>query len=114
MPVNPKVTLEVASEVASEVTQLAAACAARLRDSVAVDTPALEPQFRALLDAVRTLAPQFDFDRDGRPGAVAAVREALPLIERELFDAIIDDHAAEIAAIHEAMRQVVRAVATGR
>ena len=106
MPVNPK--------VASEVTQLAAACAARLQNSVAVGTPALEPQFRALLDAVRTLAPQFDFDRDGRPGAVAAVREALPLIERELFDAIIEDHAAEIAAIHEAMRQVVRAAATGR
>ena len=94
-----------------EVAQLADACAAQLQDVVAADAATLEPQFRALLDAVRTLAPQFDFDRDGRPGAIAAVREALPPIERELFDAIIEDHAAEIAAIHEATFQIARAVA---
>ncbi len=95
----------------SDVAQLADACAARLQDVVAADAATLEPHFRALLDAVRTLAPQFDFDRDGRPGAIAAVREALPPMERDLFDAVIEDHAAEIAATHEAMLQIVRAVA---
>lgn len=94
-----------------EVNKLATACAARLRDVVAADAAALEPEFRALLEAVRQLDPVFNFDRDGRPGAIAAIREALPLIERELLDAVIDDHACEVAAVHEAMFQVARAAA---
>ena len=89
-----------------EVLKLAAACAARLNDLVSADAAVLEPDFRALLDAVRRTDPRFDFDRDGRPGAIAAVREALPLAERELLDAIVEDHACEIAAIHEAMFQI--------
>jgi hypothetical protein len=94
-----------------EVNTLALACAARLQDVVVADAAALEPDFRALVDAVRRLDPAFNFDRDGRPGAIAAVREALPLAERELLDAVIEDHACEVAAVHEAMFQVARAVA---
>lgn len=69
----------------------------------------LESEYEALLLAVRALDARFAFDREGRPGAVTAVREALPLMERELFDAVMDDHACEVAAIEEAMYQVVRA-----
>lgn len=94
-----------------EVNQLAAACAAKLQDVVAADAAVLEPQFRALLEAVRKVDPAFNFDRDGRPGAIAAVRAALPLAERELLDAVIEDHACEVAAVHEAMFQVARAAA---
>ena len=94
----------------AEVTRLADRCAARLDGVVAADAAVLEPDFRALLDAVRQLDAAFAFDRDGRPAAIAAVRGALPLIERELLDAVIEDHACEIAAVHEAMFQVVRAV----
>jgi hypothetical protein len=94
-----------------EVKTLAAACAARLQDVVAADAAALEPDFRALLEAVRQLDAAFNFDRDGRPAAIAAVRAALPLAERELLDAVIEDHACEVAAVHEAMFQVARAAA---
>lgn len=94
-----------------EVNTLATACAARLQDAVAADAAALEPDFRALLEAVRQLDPAFNFDRDGRPAAIAAVREALPLAERELLDAVIEDHACEVAAVHEAMFRVARAAA---
>ena len=96
-----------------DVERFAAACAARLKEVVAADAATLEPDFRALLDAVRQLGPEFAFDRDGRPGAIAAVREALPAVERDLLDAIVEDHASEIAAIHEAMFHVVRAAARG-
>jgi hypothetical protein len=95
--------------VTPDVERLAAACAARLQEIIAADAAVLEPDFRALLDAVRRLDRRFDFDRDGRPAAIAAVRDALPPTERELLDAIIEDHACEIAAVHEAMFQVARA-----
>jgi len=78
---------------------------------VAPETPSLEPEFRALLSAVQAMDSRFGFDRDGRPGALAAVRAALPVTERELLDAIVEDHACEIAAVHEAMFQVARAAA---
>ena len=94
-----------------EIDELADRCAARLGDVVAADATALEPDFRSLLNAVRRTDPRFDFDRDGRPGALAAVREALPMAERDLLDAIVEDHACEIAAVHEAMFQVARAAA---
>jgi hypothetical protein len=102
MPLNP------------DVARLAEACAARLQEVVVADAATLEPDFRALLDAVRQTNRAFDFDRDGRPAAIAAVREALPLVERELLDAIIEDHACEIAAVHEAMFQVARAAGRKR
>ena len=97
-----------------EVDRLAAECAARLEDLVVADAAVLEPQFGQLLDVVKALDPRFAFDRDGRPGAIAAVREALPLQERELLDAIIEDHACELAAVHEAMFQVARAACRPR
>ena len=92
-----------------DVLKLADACAAKMRDGG--DTATLEPEFRALLEEVRRVAPQFAFDRDGRPAAIHAVREALPLMERDLLDAIVEDHACELAAVHEAMFEVARAVA---
>jgi hypothetical protein len=99
------------STTSPEVLRLAAACAERLHGATAVDQTVLEPLFRELLTAVQKSEAQFAFDRDGRPDAIAAVREALPLPERELLDAILEDHACELAAVHEAMFQVARASA---
>jgi hypothetical protein len=73
-----------------------------------------EPEYLALLDAVRQAHDRFAFDRDGRPSAVNAVREALPMMERDLFDAVLDDHACELAAVEEALYQFARALARGR
>jgi hypothetical protein len=94
-----------------DVLRLAEACATRLHTESGVDTAVMEPDFRRLLEAVRQSDPRFAFDRDGRPGAVAAVRAALPIIERDLLDAILEDHGCEVAAIREAMFQVARAAA---
>jgi hypothetical protein len=38
---------------------------------------------------------------------VEAVRNALPGIERELFDAVLDDHLCEIRAVQEALYRVL-------
>jgi hypothetical protein len=65
-----------------------------------------------LLAQVRGLGDRYAFDRDGRPAAIAAVREALPVMERDLFDAVVDDHACEVAAIEEALYRM--ALAYGR
>ena len=67
----------------------------------------IEQQFHQILEHVRTSGPQFGFDREGRPGAIAAVRGALPLMERELFDAVIEDCACELAATREAVLQML-------
>lgn len=64
---------------------------------------ALEQQFRQTLEEVRNSNAKFAFDREGRPGAIEAVRGALPLMERELFDAVIEDCECELAAVREAM-----------
>ena|SRR5688572_31909975 len=74
----------------------------------------VEPQYQALLDAVRQTHARFAFDRQGRPGAINAVREALPVMERDLFDAVLEDHACELAAVEEALFQFARALARGR
>jgi hypothetical protein len=71
-------------------------------------------EYLALLHAVRRTHERFGFDRDGRPGAVGAVREALPMMERDLFDAVLDDHACEVAAVEEALYQFALALARGR
>ena len=68
--------------------------------------------YDALLHAVRQLGPAYAFDRAGRPAAIDAVRQALPVIERDLFEAILDDYACEHAAIEEALLRV--ALAYGR
>ncbi len=69
-----------------------------------------ETPYDDLLNAIRDLHQRYAFDRQGRPGALAAVREALPVMERDLFEAVVEDHACEIAAIEEALFQVARAV----
>ena len=68
-----------------------------------------EAEYLDLLRAVARCDARFAFDRDGRPGALAAVREALPPIERDLFDAIVEDHACEVAAIEEALYHLATA-----
>ena len=70
-----------------------------------------ESEYVALLNAVRKTHERFAFDRDGRPGAIGAVREALPLMERDLFEAVLEDHACELAAVEEALYQFARALA---
>lgn len=64
---------------------------------------AIEQEFQRQLEAVKSSDPKFTFDREGRPGAVAVVRGALPLMERELFDAVIEDFECELAAHREAL-----------
>jgi hypothetical protein len=68
---------------------------------------AIEWEFQRILETVKNSSPTFAFDREGRPGAIAAVRRALPLLERELFDAVIEDCACELAATREALFRIV-------
>jgi len=92
------------------VTRHAEALAARLPEtgtSFADDLQRFDAEFRDLVDAVRRVDEQFAFDRNGRPAAVEAIRAALPGIERELLDAVLDDHLCEIRAIQEAFYQVL-------
>lgn len=70
----------------------------------------IERQFTRTLDAVKGTAPRFVFDREGRPGAIAAIRSALPAMERELFDAVIEDCECELAATREALFRLVEGV----
>ena len=93
-------------------------CADQLAANLAAGDPSFdavrqraESQYAALVAAVRKTHDRFAFDRDGRPGAVKAVREALPAMEREVFDAVLEDHACELAAVEEALYQLARAVA---
>ena len=44
----------------------------------------IEREFTRTLEAVRGTDARFVYDREGRPGAIAAIRGALPAIEREL------------------------------
>lgn len=88
---------------------LAADCAARIPQSsrsFAEDRPALSAALEALLDAVRQSDARFAFDREGRPDAIAAVRHALPAMEADLLDAILEDVACELAAYQEALYRV--------
>jgi hypothetical protein len=68
-----------------------------------------EAEYQELLGAISRLGARYAFDRDGRPAAIAAVREALPVMERDLFDAIVDDHACEVAAVEEALYRLTLA-----
>jgi len=72
-------------------------------------TAAFEPALRALIEAIREVSPRYAFDRRGRPDAVAAVRHALPAMEREIFEAVLEDHECELAAVREALYQLVLA-----
>lgn len=97
---------------AARVAEAADRLAARLDDegrSFAEAARGGAPEYRALLQAVADLDPRFAFDHTGRPGAIQAVRGALPAIERDLFDAIVEDHACEVAAVEEALYQLTLA-----
>jgi hypothetical protein len=74
------------------------------------DRNAIQQEFHRTLEALKASHPRFAFDRDGRPGAIAAVRSALPTIERELFDAVIEDCECELAATREALFQMIAAL----
>ena len=71
------------------------------------DRGAIERAFQQTLDAVKTSKAKFAFDREGRPGAIAAIRGALPMMERDLFDAVMEDCECELAATREAMFQML-------
>ena len=96
----------------THVARLAEMCAARIDPaSRGFDDafPQLKNEMNLLLEALKALDPRYLFDRSGRPGAVAAIRGALPGVERELFDAVMEDCECELAATREALFQVVRA-----
>ena len=91
------------------VSQYAAECARAIpaeARSFAGDRASFAPALDALIGAVRDSHERFTFDVEGRPGAIAAVREALPASEAELLGAILEDVAAELAAYQEALYQV--------
>ena len=71
------------------------------------DRDAIIREFQQALEAIKTSQPQFAFDREGRPGAIAAIRGALPLMERELFDAVMEDCECELAATRAAFFQMM-------
>jgi hypothetical protein len=100
---------------APSITALASACVQQLSSSPTsfADDTAFQSRLTALLAAVAAGDARFAFDRDGRPPALQAVRTALPAMEAELFDVILEDLACELAAVHEALYQVARA-ATSR
>ena len=101
----------------TEVTRCAEELAVRLalnESSFEAARQHAEPEYAALLNAVRQLHARFAFDRDGRPGAIGAVREALPVMERDLFEAVLEDHACELAAVEEALYQFASALGRAR
>jgi hypothetical protein len=96
-----------------EVTRRADACAERLLAGAEDDAVAgAAAEITALLDAVRQMDSRYAFDSEGRPSALTAVRHALPSMEGDLLEAIVEDHACEVAALREAMYQLV--LAAGR
>ena len=101
----------------TEVTRCAEALAASLTgeaESFDAVRQRAEPEYLALLHAIRKTHARFAFDRDGRPDAINAVREALPVMERDLFEAVLEDHACELAAVEEALYQFALALARAR
>ena len=101
----------------THIARLAEMCASRIDPasrSFDESLPHLKNEMQQLLDALKALDPRFLFDRVGRPGAVSAIRGALPGIERELFDAVMEDCECELAATREAFFQLVRACQSKR
>jgi hypothetical protein len=100
----------------SALQELAAACARRLPrtpSSFHDDQPAFSAPFDALLAAVRQGGERFAFDLEGRPAALAAIRMALPAIEAELLDAVIEDVTCEMNARQEALYRIAIAASAG-
>ena len=99
--------------VNEEISRQADAVAAQLAHGAAsyeAQSARFADAWRGLLAAVAASNARYAFDRDGRPDAIAAVRRALPAMERELLDAVVEDHTCELAAVQEAMYQLVLAV----
>jgi hypothetical protein len=99
-------------DAAPSIAALASACARQIPDSptsFADDAVAFQASLNALLTAIAASHGRYAFDREGRPQALGAVRSALPAVECELFDAILDDVACELAATQEALYQVALA-----
>jgi hypothetical protein len=97
------------SDAAPPIAALASACARQIPtepSSFTVDRSAFQAAFDTLLAAVAAGEARFAFDRDGRPPALQAVRDALPAMEAELLDAILEDVACELAATQEALYQI--------
>ena len=97
------------------VEERAQAVAARLHAETRTFAEAatgLAADYDALLGAVAQAGLAYAFDREGRPSAIDAVRQALPAVERDLFDVILDDYACERAAVEQALYRV--ALAYGR
>jgi hypothetical protein len=100
----------------SDVGQRAAECARAIpadARSFDDDRASFAQALDELLGAVCRSHERFVFDREGRPGAIAAVREALPASEAELLGAILDDVTAELAAYQEALYQMAAAARRG-
>jgi hypothetical protein len=96
-------------DAAPPLAALASACASQLPAApshFAADFAAFERAFARLVAAVAASHPGYAFDREGRPGALQAVRRALPAQEAELFDAIMEDVTCELSAVQEALYQV--------
>lgn len=99
-------------DAAPSITALASACARQIPDSptsFADDAVGFQASLNALLTAIAASHGRYAFDREGRPQALHAVRSALPAVECELFEAILDDVACELAATQEALYQVALA-----
>lgn len=92
--------------VAREVERLAR----RFVDRAAGPADA-DSEYRELLVLIRDLDRRFAFEDEGRAAAIDAVRNALPAMERDLLNAIIEDFGCELAAAAEAARQIARAAA---
>jgi hypothetical protein len=100
------------SDATPPIAALASACARQLPTapaSFASDAPAFQTALDALLAAVAAGDARYTFDREGRPPALQAVRSALPAMEAELFDVILEDLACELAATQEALYQLALA-----
>jgi hypothetical protein len=96
----------------THVARLAEMCASHIDPasrSFDETFPLFKNEMSQLLDALKAADPRFLFDRSGRPGAIAAIRGALPGVERELFDAVMEDCECELAATREAFFQLVKA-----
>ena len=103
----------VAGDKETAIDRSAATVAERVREGTHFsEAIARDAGYDQLLGAVAQLGPTYAFDRGGRPAAVDAVRQALPVMERDLFDAVLEDYACELAATQEALLRV--ALAYGR
>jgi hypothetical protein len=93
------------------LVELARECAGEAPALASSEQLMRHPAFDALLQAIRQQDARFAFERTGRPEAIAAIRDALPAVEQDLFDAVVEDHACEVAALGEALFTVLCAVA---